>query len=397
MKIIYLTDMDAMGSGYGGISVALCNGLAGLGHEIIVIGLSYKGEEHNYPFSIIPCTNFPESMAMFNNLYHLWHPDVFIVAMDITIQRCYIFEIQKYNIPYIVITPVESDPLCITWGMVLMQASTVFIISEFGAKECNKIGIPAEHLRVGVDTVSWARPTPEQKTRIRASLLGVENDSTFVILTVAANQERKFLSRSLEIIKKYSDDTSDDFRYVMVTEEHCLVGWELRDLAREFDMDDRFIILEKGLSFKQLWSVYAAADVFLLTSKTEGLGMPVMEAMSVGVPVVGTNCGGIREHITNGAGWLIDYEEPPHRDPFGNGRRYFARIDKGAEALADVRYCLRTDLWDKINIARKYVESRTWDIPIKQMDEAIRRVTEHGQAPQETATETSTGSETTII
>jgi glycosyltransferase involved in cell wall biosynthesis len=38
--------------------------------------------------------------------------------------------------------------------------------------------------------------------------------------------------------------------------------------------------LGTGCRSGSLWSLYAAADAFLLTSKAEGLAMPVLEAMA---------------------------------------------------------------------------------------------------------------------
>jgi colanic acid/amylovoran biosynthesis glycosyltransferase len=42
------------------------------------------------------------------------------------------------------------------------------------------------------------------------------------------------------------------------------------------------------------------ADVFLLSSLSEGISNAVLEAMACGVPVVTTDCGGMREAVTHG-------------------------------------------------------------------------------------------------
>jgi glycosyltransferase involved in cell wall biosynthesis len=48
----------------------------------------------------------------------------------------------------------------------------------------------------------------------------------------------------------------------------------------------------------------AAADVFVMTSSSEGLGTSVIEALSLGVPVVATAAGGLPELLEGGAGLL---------------------------------------------------------------------------------------------
>ncbi|MFS0784361.1 glycosyltransferase [Bacillus sp. 1P06AnD] len=50
---------------------------------------------------------------------------------------------------------------------------------------------------------------------------------------------------------------------------------------------------------------YQQADLFLYTSWYEGFGMPPLEAMSCGVPVITTNCGGVEEYAFNGYNCLM--------------------------------------------------------------------------------------------
>lgn len=52
-------------------------------------------------------------------------------------------------------------------------------------------------------------------------------------------------------------------------------------------------------------------DLFLITSKTEGLGTSVLDALACGVPVVATSAGGIPEIITHGVDGLLC---PPEDD-----------------------------------------------------------------------------------
>ncbi len=78
----------------------------------------------------------------------------------------------------------------------------------------------------------------------------------------------------------------------------------LLDLARQLNIDDRVIFLGP-VKHEELPQLYAAADLFLLTSFYEGFGRVVLEAMLAGVPVVSTKCTGPEELIQNHVTGLI--------------------------------------------------------------------------------------------
>lgn len=58
---------------------------------------------------------------------------------------------------------------------------------------------------------------------------------------------------------------------------------------------------------KELASAYASADVFIFPSRTETLGLVLLEAMAAGTPVVAARSGGIPDIVTDGVnGYLFD-------------------------------------------------------------------------------------------
>ena len=363
-KICWLSDGDIQGSGYLNITNPLCNALTDLGHDIKEIGLGYKGQEHWNKFSILPARDFNDVMAMTQNLMLKWKFDVFVCALDIPHQEKLLSGLRQKPFKYMGIMPVEAGPLCISWAMALMVMDKCFIISEYGAEEARKVGVNAEHIQIGIDSQLWKIPTPEEKSKLRASL-GIDED-VFVVLTVADNQERKNPHRLLETYAEFSKGKKT--KYIMVTRENNLAGGRLRDYAQELGIPQHFMLMERGMPIKQLWGLYAISDVFLLLSKSEGLGMPLLEAMSVGLPVVATNCTAISELLADDRGLLVDHEYQ-HRDCFGNGWRYWASAKHGASLLNQV-YENGFDT----KPAREYVERRTWDIPAQQVDKAIKEM-----------------------
>jgi glycosyltransferase involved in cell wall biosynthesis len=373
-KVAFLSDSDFRGSGYLNICTNLCKGLAEHGHEVKLVGLGYENNEHYFPYSILPAKEMAEAISTLHNLLLIWQPNVLVVALDLSLQEALLdFVRQNHpNVPYIVITPLEEKPLCLPWAVMLQSAKKVFFISEFGTEEAKAKGVEAEFMQIGIDTQSWRIPTPEEKKLIRSNLLGVDDD-TFVILTVADNQERKNLGTTMRIVKKFGESgVVKDYRFVLVSRpENVRVGWRLEDKAMEVGILPKYMQYPRGLPFKELWMLYACADAFLLCSKGEGLGIPVLEAQACGVPVVATQVGAITEHLTRGDGWLIppEYEND---EPFGNEMRYFIDKEQAVSALIAISQGL--DVERAVQKAREYTESRTWDIPVNQLHKAIEDI-----------------------
>lgn len=64
-------------------------------------------------------------------------------------------------------------------------------------------------------------------------------------------------------------------------------------------------------SSEELWNEYREADVLVLPSHSEGLPLVIMEAMSMGLPVIATDVGGVSELVVNGkTGFLLEHGDP---------------------------------------------------------------------------------------
>lgn len=369
-KILVITDMDTVGSGYKHICVPLFTELTKLGeYDIKILGFMYHGEEHNYPFAVIPATTIEEVATMGTNLIHMWNPDVIIVGMDLPIQSRLYDTFAPFKKKYIAITPLENGPLCMTWAAPLINMDGVFFISQLGTDEARKVGVlKAEHLQVGVDTVSWPPATPEEKKQLRDGL-GIPQDA-FVVLTVADNQERKNLWAGLNAIAQLKKWVTRPIKYIIVTREQNPYGYKLRDLAMSEGVNQEYTPFERGMPQKDLWALYAVADVYLQPSKAEGLGLPVLDAMCMKIPVVATKTGAMTELLDDGCGILVkgEYE---FTDVWGNSKRVMIdrkEVAKALESLSNGNYL-------NVDVAYNYVSKRTWDIPAQQLHNKIVEIT----------------------
>lgn len=60
----------------------------------------------------------------------------------------------------------------------------------------------------------------------------------------------------------------------------------------------------------QIRAVYASCDAWLFGSRSEGFGLPILEAMACRTPVIGTATGAAPELLADGAGILVKPENP---------------------------------------------------------------------------------------
>jgi N-acetyl-alpha-D-glucosaminyl L-malate synthase BshA len=77
---------------------------------------------------------------------------------------------------------------------------------------------------------------------------------------------------------------------------------EAQDEARALGVEDDVSFLGK---IDAVAPLLAAADVFLLPSENESFGLSALEALSTGLPVVGTRVGGVPEVVQDGVTGLL--------------------------------------------------------------------------------------------
>lgn len=65
-----------------------------------------------------------------------------------------------------------------------------------------------------------------------------------------------------------------------------------------------------SLTQDQLRESYSRCDAWLFSSRSEGFGLPIIEAMACGTPVIGTPAGAAPELLAGGGGILVKLEDP---------------------------------------------------------------------------------------
>jgi glycosyltransferase involved in cell wall biosynthesis len=89
------------------------------------------------------------------------------------------------------------------------------------------------------------------------------------------------------------------------------VAWKSGPLQRDLDAEDlRGLVHTTGyVEAEDLQALYSGAEVFVFPSFWEGFGLPVLEAMACGTPVVASNVSSIPE-VAGDAALLVDPTRP---------------------------------------------------------------------------------------
>lgn len=393
--IVLISDLDMQGSGYMNIAIGLAKQLTERDRKVTILGFGYKGDEHNWPFQLLPVPTHEAwnmTPGMMQNLLVLGAtnqiepPEAIIVALDIPhhlrgLQIPRAVE-GRARIPYIGIFPVESGPLSNSWASIIQPMDSALVISKYGLKMMQDAKLTnGTYLPVGLDAEAWRSVTVDERKELRKSLWLTDDD--FVVLTVADNQERKNLSaaaRGISIAKSKGVPV----KWLLVTRVNSQVGWNIPDLANKYGLADSIQPFERGLPHNRLWVLHAVADAFLLTSKAEGLCMPILEAMSVGTPVVATYCTAIMEHIYEDLekkkgqrGFPIEVEYV-HVDPWGNSDRSYASPTSIGKTLLFLHREMKGGRYSKrvceiTERAKAYARSRMWQEAGDVLDNELRR------------------------
>ena len=84
----------------------------------------------------------------------------------------------------------------------------------------------------------------------------------------------------------------------------------LKSQARELGIENA-VRFTGALPRERIAQIYADADAFVLASRGETFGVVYIEAMSAGLPVIATRCGGPEDFVDENNGILIEPEDIP--------------------------------------------------------------------------------------
>lgn len=200
----------------------------------------------------------------------------------------------------------------------LRAADEVWVPTAWHVERFAAAGVPRRSLRVVPEPIDtgFFSPQPAADAPGKPPCEGAPCGGPFVFLSVFKWESRKGWDL---LLRAYWAEfgAADGVRLVLKT---YLPSWEPgpRDLneavegfAREHQGEGRDalppvqLVLEENLSRRGLRELYTAAHSFVLPTRGEGWGLPVVEAMAMGVPAIATNFSGPTAYLTQANGFPL--------------------------------------------------------------------------------------------
>jgi glycosyltransferase involved in cell wall biosynthesis len=176
----------------------------------------------------------------------------------------------------------------------------VVTVSEFSRQRiAATLGLDAADIAVIPNGVSETF-RPQSEAEISAVRTALDLPPRYLLLQ-ATSDKRKNLARVLGVWQQLAHDIDDDLWLVVsgnLSRQHIFgeIG-EIEDLPRTKLLG---FVAEANLA-----PLVAGAESFLFPSLYEGFGLPILEAMACGTPVLTADATATRE-IAAGAGLLVD-------------------------------------------------------------------------------------------
>jgi glycosyltransferase involved in cell wall biosynthesis len=342
--------------------------------EFVVLAINYYGEAYrDGNFYIIPCNanQSPDKMdgygrSMIFKFLGSGDFDLFFAMQDLQVmQPTYRIiadfkkELSKRKRPFKAIHyfPVDSD-IRKGWVEGIEAIDGVLTYTNYGANHFKKFSNKKiDILSHGADLDNFKPVTATEKAKLREKHFNGFEDKK-IIMSVNRNQGRKDIGATLLGFQKFLNKQVDKSNYLLYMHMNPKdkSGNNLLDICKDLEITDYVAFPSnfsenKGEKIEELAEKYQCADVFVSTTKGEGWGLTITEAMACGIPVIAPNHTSIKE-ITNNGSLMF---------PLNDFREYIGLQDNDRvrqivnpdEVAEKIEYVLNADIKEVAKVTKK--------------------------------------------
>lgn len=427
-RILMVAESSHISSGFGNYTNQILKRLHATGKYEIAELSCYRTEsvKKTEPWKIYPVAvnhddhSFSEYSANMSNQYGQWRFEFALldfkphIVFDIRDFWNYTFQetspLREYY--YWIINPTyDSDPQKIESINTFKNADMVLFHTEWAKNNLlTKYNYTTNNLGpIASDAVdsNVFKPIGFNK-KFHKSQFDIPTDS-IVIGTVMRNQKRKLIPDILDVFKKLKHNNPEKSLYLYLhTSYPDALGWDIPALLLEHNISNNVLLTYKCKSCKSftssvykgitkicnkcnqkalcLWStnnplentelnqIYNLFDIYIQYAICEGFGIPVVEAASVGLPIVTVNFGAMGEVGTNVGSYLVDTQRV-FREQETNADRCYPNNDQCCSILQKLVDTPFTEL-NTIgkNTRKKLLSSYSWDKTAKTYEDIFDNI-----------------------
>ncbi|MBI3307215.1 MAG: glycosyltransferase family 4 protein [Candidatus Omnitrophica bacterium] len=220
------------------------------------------------------------------------------------------------------------------WGTWLPQAvrRADFIIAD---SECTKRDLMGR-LRVAEEKIRVIYPSGHEgfSPHVSAESLQALREQFGIpekyFLCVGTLEPRKNLIRVLKAFAQFLQKKSSDFRLVIVGSKDFAHGEMFKKLLAQTALAPERVIFTGYIPQSHLNALYAGAQALIFPSLYEGFGIPILEAMACGTPVLTSTVSSLPE-VAGNAAYLVD---PLNTDAIAQG---ITELSKNEQLRSELR------------------------------------------------------------
>ncbi len=205
--------------------------------------------------------------------------------------------------------PSQCFRLRLTVRRAVKSAQRIITVSEFSKREIvHFLGVPEEKVKVIYNGVGPEFQPIEDADAIKTRLerYAIRRPYLLAVGNICRRKNQRATVRGFA--RWFSRNRASEHQLVIVGKPEAGVKNLLAEAAR-LGLDSNRVVLLGYVNDGDLPCLYGGAELFLNTSLYEGFGLPVVEAMACGVPVIVSRASCFPE-IAGDAARFVDPQEP---------------------------------------------------------------------------------------
>lgn len=190
----------------------------------------------------------------------------------------------------------------------MKKADKIIAVSESTKNDLiNYLNIPKEKIQVIYEAVDTTRFKPIENAKEKLKKMGFDFGNNRLILYVGIDKPTKNIPELIKAFYKLKKVFPKVKLIKIGSYEWKSERIKILNLIKNLNLENDVLIFD-NVTAENLPLFYNSADVFVFPSLYEGFGLPVLEAMACGCPVIASNKASIPEVVRDG-GILIEPNE----------------------------------------------------------------------------------------